>query len=312
MSNDNFIMKPKVDFCFKELMTDDEVRRGFIAAVLNLPPAEIKKTFLLPTHLRKEFAEDKLGILDVRVLLEGNVQIDIEMQVITFTYWTERSLFYLSKMYTEQIKEGDSYDVLKKCIHIGILDFTLFESTDFYSRFHIWEDSRRELYTDKMEIHILELPKLKQYKYPETALLNWAQFFNAETREEFEMSANSDDFVQKAFDRLINISADEQKRLEYEERQRALRDRSILIISGKEEGLKEGLEQGRKQGLEQGKKQGLKQGRTEGKAEGLTAGIKLAQDIFKLHIAGISSDKIADECGITEEEVLEILKPTLS
>ncbi len=85
---------------------------------------------------------------------------------------------------------------------------------------------------------------------------------------------------------------------------------------GLEQGRKQGLEQGRKQGLaqglEQGKKQGLEQGRTEGKAQGLTAGIKLAQDIFKLHIAGISSDKIADECGITEEEVLEILKPALS
>ena len=38
MHKNEFIMKPKVDFCFKELMDDDEVRRGFIAAVLNLPP----------------------------------------------------------------------------------------------------------------------------------------------------------------------------------------------------------------------------------------------------------------------------------
>jgi hypothetical protein len=38
-------MKPKVDFCFKELMDDDEVRRGFIAAVLNLPPEKIEKPY---------------------------------------------------------------------------------------------------------------------------------------------------------------------------------------------------------------------------------------------------------------------------
>lgn len=50
--SNEFIMKPKVDFCFKELMDDDEVRRGFIAAVLNLPPEKIEKTILLPTHLR--------------------------------------------------------------------------------------------------------------------------------------------------------------------------------------------------------------------------------------------------------------------
>ncbi len=28
----NFIMKPKVDFCFKELMEFEEVRQGFISA----------------------------------------------------------------------------------------------------------------------------------------------------------------------------------------------------------------------------------------------------------------------------------------
>jgi len=33
-----FIMKPKIDFCFKELMEFAEVRRGFIAAVLGISP----------------------------------------------------------------------------------------------------------------------------------------------------------------------------------------------------------------------------------------------------------------------------------
>ena len=28
-----FLMKPKVDFCFKELMEDEEVRNAFLAAV---------------------------------------------------------------------------------------------------------------------------------------------------------------------------------------------------------------------------------------------------------------------------------------
>ena len=42
-----FIMKPKVDFCFKELMEDAEVRRGFTAAVLHIPPEEIAETVLL-------------------------------------------------------------------------------------------------------------------------------------------------------------------------------------------------------------------------------------------------------------------------
>ncbi len=35
---DNFIMLPTVDFCFKELMQDEKVRKGLIAALLNMNP----------------------------------------------------------------------------------------------------------------------------------------------------------------------------------------------------------------------------------------------------------------------------------
>lgn len=37
-------MKPKVDFCFKELMEDEIIRKGFIAAVLGVPKESIGKT----------------------------------------------------------------------------------------------------------------------------------------------------------------------------------------------------------------------------------------------------------------------------
>ena len=186
-SSDDFIMRPKVDFCFKELMSDAEVRRGFIAALLNLGPKEIVDTELLPTHLNRQYKDDKEGILDVRVKLNGSIQIDVEMQVIMFTYWAERSLYYLSKMFTDQLRKGQDYEELQKCIHVGILDFELFESEEFYSKFHMWEDSRRELYSEKLEIHILELPKLVRFEYPQTEILSWARFFNGEEKEELKM-----------------------------------------------------------------------------------------------------------------------------
>ena len=248
-----FIMKPKVDFCFKELMEEPEVRRGFISAVLGIRPEDIVNTTLLPTHLRKESQEEKLGILDVRVLLNGNVQINMEMQMAPFELWAERSLFYLGKMYVDQIKAGEDYDVLKKCIHIGILDFVMFEEdVEFYSRFHIWEDVRRRKYTDKLEVHILELPKLEKYGYQETELLKWARFINAERKEELEMIAKTDKFLGKAYEALTNLSADEQKRLEYEAREKAIRDYNYQMKSnwnaGHEQGIKQGIKQGEQSG----------------------------------------------------------------
>ena len=46
-----FIMLPSVDFCFQELMEDEEVRRGFIGAFLRIPPEEILDMELLPKKL---------------------------------------------------------------------------------------------------------------------------------------------------------------------------------------------------------------------------------------------------------------------
>ena len=68
--NDNFIMLPTVDFCFKELMKNQKVRKGFIAAILGKQPNEIHSTTLIATELRKDSEDDKLGILDVLVELE--------------------------------------------------------------------------------------------------------------------------------------------------------------------------------------------------------------------------------------------------
>lgn len=50
-----FLMKPKVDFCFKELMAQEAVRRGFLGAVLKVSPEEIRETILMPMHLHKAF-----------------------------------------------------------------------------------------------------------------------------------------------------------------------------------------------------------------------------------------------------------------
>lgn len=238
----NFIMKPKVDFCFKELMEFEEVRQGFIAAVLGIEPEEVIKTELLPTHLRVRHNKDKLGILDVRVILNGDVQLDMEIQVAKFLFWRERSLFYLSKMYSDVILTGEGYHVLGKCIHVGILDFILFEEDEeFYSCFHMWEDKRRRKYSDKFEIHIVELPKLAEHEYPETALLKWAKFLNAEKKEEFEMAAKTDPHIRKAYEQLLHMSEDGNKRLIYEARQKAIYDYNTQVYSNWHSGYEQKL-----------------------------------------------------------------------
>lgn len=70
---DDFIMLPTVDFCFKELMNNEKVRKGIIVALLGVTPSEVEETTLMPTILRKESQDDKYGILDVRVKLKNGI-----------------------------------------------------------------------------------------------------------------------------------------------------------------------------------------------------------------------------------------------
>ena len=258
-----FLMKPKIDFAFKEIMMNETARIGFLSAVLKLNPTEIKKTQILNTYLRKEHEDDKQGILDVRVSLNNNMEIDIEIQLSELRVWADRSLFYLSKMYAEQIKPGQTYDVFKKCVGISILNFDLFpKETEFYSCFHIQEDTRHFLYTDKMEFHVIELSKLPQeLKDDSSDILLWAKFINAERKEEFDMIATKNTYIKSAYKTLQVISQDEEKRMAYEAREKALRDYNQGMLEaelrGREIGRKEGQEIGRKEGQEIGRKEGI-------------------------------------------------------
>ena len=238
---DDFLMKPKIDFAFKEIMIDEKARTGFLAAVLKIDPESIQETRILNTNLRREHEDDKQGILDVRLLMDNDSEIDIEIQLSELTVWADRSLFYLSKMFTEQIRPGESYRVFKKCVGISILDFILFRA-EFYSCFHIREDTRNFLYTDKMEFHVIELPKLPDRpKEGCTDLELWAKFINAERKEEFDMLAEKNIYIDSAYRRLQVISQDDEKRMEYEARQKAIRDYNEGLLEAEERGEKRGI-----------------------------------------------------------------------
>ena len=132
--------------------------------------------------------------------------------------------------------------MLKKCVSISILDFRLFENEpDFYSCFHIREDNRHFLYTDKMEFHVIELPKLPEELKEGDNILAWAKFINAEHREEFEKLADRDKYFKAAYSHLQNISQDKEKRLEYEARQRAISDHNQYMLEAHERGREEGV-----------------------------------------------------------------------
>ena len=297
MTKNNFIMLPTVDFCFKELMQNPKVRKGFISALLNLPPEEVEDTVLLPTLLSRDSADDKLGIMDVRVLLRDGTQMNMEMQVKYFEYWDERALFYLSKMFDSQIRKGESYEKLQKCIHVSILDFIHFPNDKkCYRRIHFRDDSTYDLYSDKMELQILELKKLPSDVKTSQDVLTWMKFFSGKSRKEFQNMAKTNEYLDEAYNTLLNLSADEKKRLEYEAREKALKDYNTQISSAEKRGLKAGEEMGRKAGEEAGMRKGKE------------LGVQEARQVFKLYMQGKSQEEIADLCNISIDKVKQILE----
>ena len=250
-NDDEFLMKPKIDFAFKEIMTDEKARIGFLSAVLKLKPEDIKETHILNPYLGKVHEEDKLGILDVHILMNNNTEIDTEIQLSEMRIWANRSLFYASKMYTDQIEQGQKYDVLKKCVSISILDFELFkDQEEFYSSFHIREDQRNFLFTDKMEFHVIELPKLPKERKEESSDVElWAKFINSEREEEFDMLAKQNPYIESAYKKLQVISQDKEKRLEYEAREKAIRDYNQCMYEAEQRGIEIGEQRGIEAGI---------------------------------------------------------------
>ena len=110
--DNGFLMSPKVDFVFKLIFGDEKNKDLLIAllsAILRLPKEDFEGLEIINSERIREFAEDKKGILDVRVKTRLGRQIDIEIQILPTKFMPERTMFYWSKMYISQVKPGDPF-----------------------------------------------------------------------------------------------------------------------------------------------------------------------------------------------------------
>lgn len=234
------------DYAFTQIMKQPKVLRGFLSSILDIPPETIGKIHVKDRHLSKDFLEGKLSILDLYTIVEGTGKINIEMQLLPYTYWDRRALSYLAKVYTQDLKSGETYGSCVKTIHISILGFNQLNDTDyFYSSFHMREDNRHSLYSDQWEIHVIELRKLhtSQVKEEHKKLYQWACFICAEGEEERAM-IEKDPYIEEAIKELELLERDPERMDEYLFRQKNLSDYVTQMESSREEGLIEGLKEG--------------------------------------------------------------------
>ena len=229
------------------LQKNEEVLRNLLATLLEIDEAEIESCHIEnPIELGKEI-EGKECILDVKLTLNNDKVINIELQVYKQTYWINRSLLYWARTY-DNLKSGQDYSMLLPAYHIGILDFTLFENhPKFMAQYQILDVEDGYLYSDKLCIKVLDLTQLEKAKQePETnkKLLKWASIFKAETLEELEQLASGEEVFENMVVTMKKLSEDEKIRMQCEAREDYERSLLTEYNAGKSEGIEQGLQQG--------------------------------------------------------------------
>lgn len=243
--DDGFLMSPKNDFAFKLIFGDEKNKDLLIAllsAILRLPKEDFEGLEIINSELLREFAEDRKGILDVRVKTKPGKQIDVEIQILPTEFMPERTMYYWSKMYTSQVKSGDTYHTLKKCITINIVDFNCTPLQKIHSSYHLTEDESGYRLTDILEVHFLEMPKLMDLEIPKDEndpVVEWMEFLDAKSKGVIEMLADKNQDIKKAYDLLQIISKDEKARMLYEAREAERRDQISWMKSSEDKGKAE-------------------------------------------------------------------------
>ena len=295
------------DYVFKRIFAREEnnsMLKDFLEAILNI---HINKVEVKNPELTPNMADEKLGILDLKLDIDNERVVDVEMQVSNEHNIKERSSTYLSKLAAEQLKAKQNYKELKKIITINILKYNYLERNSYHSIARMkYEDTNpiefvnmgykkeEEEATSTFEMHFIELPKFKE-KNPDcnTKLEQWLWLIDGSKEEKVTMSAQENEEINKTVKELNKLSQNPEEVAKYEEREWSIMRYNVEMDTnrelGKEQGRKEGRKEGRKIGIEEGKRD------------------KEIEIVKKLNSLNTPIEKIAEIVGLSTEEVKKII-----
>lgn len=229
------------DYMFKKILQDNKpVLKALLCALLHKEKHEITDVEVLNPITDGTSVESKEFILDLKLLLNDNSVINIEMQVINYHDWPERSLQYLCRTY-DGLQKGEDYSRSKPATHIAFLDFTLFDDNEeFYATYKLMNEKTGHVYTDKFVMKYVDMTKIhlatdedKSY-----AIDKWVELFKAKTWEDLRMVASQSKEMNIAANNLFVANADQQEiwraqaREDYERHER---QREFLLAKYKKE-----------------------------------------------------------------------------
>ena len=238
------LLSPKVDFVFKKIFGSEEnksVLISFLNATLK-PKKEIVSVDLKNTDIEKEYLKDKFSRLDVKATTSNKEIINIEIQLSDQYNMTQRTLYYWSKMYEEQMEQSDNYRKLSRTVCINILNYNYLDNDRFHNVYRLKEIETNEELTDICEIHFIEIPKLRHLdlKDEKDMLEVWVEFLRDPESEVIRSIETTNQDLKKAKDKLYKLSQSKEDRELYFLREKSIRDEISALSKAKEEGMQKG------------------------------------------------------------------------
>ena len=100
---------------------------------------------------------------DLRILIQNELNIDLEIENYKEKYFKERVVYYFSSMIMNDIQEGESYHSDKNYLGIWLLNsnVSIFDNNSYYEEYVIYGTiSKKEIIEGKYKILIIDLKKL--------------------------------------------------------------------------------------------------------------------------------------------------------
>ena len=242
------LLDPKMDFVFKNIFGSEKNSKiliSFLNATLK-PKDLITSVEIKNTDLNKGYIEDKFSRLDVKATTSNEEIINIEIQLKNEYNMIKKSLYYWSKLYSEQLNEGEDYSILKRTICINILNFKYLKTRKFHSAYRLKEIYSNEELTDVAEIHFIEIPKLEDGSDEKDMLVPWIEFLKDPESEKVRNLEMSIEEIRQAKDELIKMSNDDTQRELYEMRAKTLKDKISALNEAERKGIQKGIQEGEK------------------------------------------------------------------
>jgi predicted transposase/invertase (TIGR01784 family) len=296
------------DYAFKRIFGHEDTKdilAGFLTDILGvqIEPDELS---LIRTEMNPEYIADKASILDIQVRRSAfHEKFNVELQVANEGNLVRRILFYWGRGYTEELGEGKDYKELPRMINIVITGFDVFEwrdSAKFHSVFRVLERDEGVLFCDALEIHLIELPKLRRQPVKSDWALDecWALYINNMEGETMERIAEKVPLIKRAMTVEEIFAKNGEERRLYELREKGLRmhesAKRDAEARGRAEGIAEGEARGRAEGIAEGEARGEVRGEARGKRQ---VALSMLEN-------GMSLDVISKVTGLRIDEINEL------